>query len=114
MYINPISPIYRASSQKHGKSERESPWYRYGTDAEYQAFCRSLPSALSGKFPTVYAHYRHGGAGLGIKPPFSGLPLTWDEHTEQTRVGQKNFMPDEWWQKKVSFCLNEWRKQNDN
>ncbi len=67
------------------KSERESPWSKYGTDKQYQAFVRTLPSAVSGQTQNiVYAHYRTAkNSGIGIKPVYSGIPLTYVEHLEQ-------------------------------
>jgi len=95
-----------------GKAERESPWFRYGTDNQYQAWVRKQPSALSGSTSNiVYAHYRTArNSGIGIKPPFSGIPLTYIEHLEQHQIGQFNFMPREWWVEQVNFHLNEWIK----
>lgn len=96
--------------KRRPKSERESPWFEYGTDAQYQAFCRELPSALSGKTENiVFAHYRTAAnSGTGIKPPFSGIPLTFMEHRHQHEVGQYSFRPREWWEEQVERHLQIW------
>lgn len=96
---------------KHPKSERESPWFKYGTDKDYQAFCRAQPSALSGQTNNiVYAHYRTAqNAGTGYKPPFSGVPLTVDEHYRQHQYGVYTFAPSEWWEYQCALHLERWR-----
>lgn len=79
-----------------------------GSDADYQEWCRNQPSAYSGsadwnsatgEFRCVYAHCRRAGdAGVGYKPPYRGVPLTWDEHTLQHAFGEsvlKNFKMEE-------------------
>jgi len=93
------------------KSERESPWFKYGTDADYQKFCRTLPSAYSNSRDNiVYAHYRTAqNSGIGIKPPYSGIPLTWAEHTLQHQIGQYSLMSRERWEFLVQLHLEKWR-----
>lgn len=105
----PVTPK-NVKRTKTSKSERESPWYQYGSDKEYQAWCRKQPSAYSGrKTDIVYAHYRTSdNSGTGIKPPFSGIPLTWEEHTIQHQVGQYNFMPKWQWEIEVEAHLKAW------
>lgn len=92
------------------KSERESEWFQYGTDKEYQAFCRRLPSCVSGHTGNViFAHYRTAAnSGTGIKPPFSGVPMTYAEHAKQHQIGQYAFKPREWWEYEVRRHLDMW------
>lgn len=112
--INPIDPIYRSNHQKHGKGERESPWFQFGTDEDYKAWCRLQRSAYSGKsFEVVYAHYRTANnAGIALKPPYSGLPLTRQEHDLQHRIGQYNFRHKQWWEDNVKSHLERWANEN--
>lgn len=93
-----------------GKAERESPWFQFGTDEQYKAWCRKRPSAYSGKNENVvYAHYRTAAnSGVGMKPPFSGIPLTFTEHNLQHRVGQYSFMERERWEYLVNQHLRLW------
>lgn len=94
-----------------GKAERESPWFEYGTDADYQAWCRKQPSARSGETKNViYAHYRlASNSGTGIKPPYSGIPLTVEEHLIQHQIGQFEFLPREEWERLIYIHLCEWK-----
>jgi len=82
----PVTPKGQKRT-KTSKSERESPWYQYGTDKQYQAWCRKQPSAYSGKTGN-----------------------TWVEHTIQHQVGQYNFMPKWWWEIEVREHLEAWVK----
>ena len=99
--------------KRRPKSERESPWAEVGTDAEYQEFIRTLPSAYSGKRENiVYAHYRTAAnSGTGFKPPYSGIPLTWKEHQHQHQIGQYSFAEKEWWEEKTQEYLKLWKSQ---
>lgn len=98
------------------KSERESLWFEFGTDAEFQHFCRTLPSCVSGKSQNViFAHYRTAtNSGTGIKPPFSGVPMTYAEHQHQHQIGQYSFKPREWWEAQVERHLNLWAQYIKN
>lgn len=111
--VTPVTPVYRTSSQKYGKSERESPWFQYGTDEDYKAWCRKQRSAYSAKTgDIVYAHYRTAAnSGTGMKPPFSGLPLTMQEHQMQHRIGQYNFRHKTWWEDNVREHLERWASE---
>lgn len=94
------------------RAERESPWNQYGPDKSYQAFCRTLPSAVSGQTQNiVYAHYRTAkNSGIGMKPPYSGIPLTYVEHLEQHQIGQYNFLVKPVWEELVIKYLKMWAK----
>ncbi len=96
---------------KHSKSERESEWFQYGTDKEYQAFCRTLPCAITGKTNRiVYAHYRTAqNSGTAFKPPFSGIPLEYHEHLRQHQIGQFAFLPKERWEMLCRKYLEMWK-----
>lgn len=84
-----------------------------GTDKEYQAYIRQWPSCVSGAYNevvngegrSIYAHARlvAHGAGTGIKPPYSGTPVTNDEHLNEYAI-----CPVEWWGKKANEYLANW------
>lgn len=69
-----------------------------GTDAEYQDWVRTQPSAYSGGCDwdcdkgeprCEYAHVRRArDSGTGYKPKFSGIPLTHAEHHIQHQHGE--------------------------
>lgn len=72
-------------------------WRWAGTDGDYQEWVRNQPSCVSGKQDwnngvgkCEYAHVRRvaNGAGTGIKPEYSGVPLTHEEHALQHAQGE--------------------------
>lgn len=116
MRINPIDPSERNRKRPKRSKTAESHWAsEFGTDADYQAWCRKRPSAYSGKTDNVvYAHYRTAAnSGIGIKPPYSGIPLTLTEHNIQHRIGEYNFMERARWEFLVDKYLNEWVRSKD-
>lgn len=60
--------------------------------------------------PIVAAHWRKvaSGAGTGIKPPYSALPLCKFCHDEQHQHGYTVLAPDHWWGEKVAKARQEW------
>jgi len=92
------------------RAEANSPWAVYGSDDDYQAFCRKRPSAYSGHNGNiVFAHYRTAAnSGTGCKPFYSGIPLTSTEHAIQHRIGQYNFMEKSRWEYLVELHLKMW------
>jgi hypothetical protein len=93
--------------QKGRRTKHEKP-----NDKNYLAWLRTQPSALSGGFPCVVAHYRTAkNSGTGIKPLFSAIPLLQSEHEEQHRIGQYNFMPREWWEEMTGIYLRRWIRE---
>lgn len=90
-------------------------WRAIGTDAEYQAWCRAQPCAACGKEggegnPIVYAHVRRvaDGAGVGIKPAYSGVPLHDSEHRDQHQHGESRIAPPEKWDRWRIEHVQEW------
>lgn len=101
MRINPIDPIYR-----HTKRFREN-------DRDFLAWLRKQKSAVSGKTPCIAAHYRTAAnSGTGIKPLFSAIPLTAEEHNHQHQIGQFNFMPKEIWERLVATYVAKYHEEN--
>lgn len=68
------------------------------TDNDFIKWVRRQPSCVSGSFSEwvdgegrcEFAHVRRvsRGSGTGIKPMFSGVPLTHDEHAMQHEKGE--------------------------
>lgn len=106
--------------EKHrmsGKSERESPWFKYGSDAKYRAWIQTQPSALSGQqdycddgiMRCEAAHFRTAAtSGTGFKAPYSCIPLTHDEHQLQHGQGASELGDKEWWWHQVDHHLRKW------
>lgn len=84
------------------------------SDREYLDFLKTLPSAVSGKMPCDPCHYRTASnSGIGCKPLYSAIPLTREEHIEQHRVGQYNFLPREEWERLTEYYLKLWKNSLD-
>ncbi len=59
-----------------------------GTDKEFQKWVKTQPNMLGGE-SEVYAHVRRSwNAGTGMKPLFSGIPLTDWQHRLQHQKGE--------------------------
>lgn len=92
------------------KSERESSWFQYGTDKQYQAWCRKQPCAVTGQTNNViYAHYRTAAnSGIGIKPIYSGIPMNAETHKLQHQIGQYALKTRIWWEQTIEKHLKAW------
>ena len=73
-------------------------WEAIGTDDEYLAWVKRQPSAVTGVFSeyhdngegySIPAHVRRveHGAGTAIKPPYSAIPLTKNQHDDTHQHG---------------------------
>jgi hypothetical protein len=91
-----------------------------GTDDQFLDWMRKHPRSATGKLaggesgPIVPAHVRRvaNGSGTGVKPPFSAIPLTDQEHRLQHQKGESAVHTDgkEWFDKKRVQYLTEWVK----
>jgi len=89
-----------------------------GTDTEYLDWLRCWPSCLSGAYSEVVngegkceaAHVRRvaSGAGVAIKPEYSAVPLTHDEHNLQHQKGESAFTSPEWFEREANRYLAMW------
>ena len=98
----------------HAKGFFRAPkvWAALGTDEEYQAWCREHACAVCGDPGTVFAHVRrvHRGAGMGIKPEWSGLPLCDSCHTIQHNEGYSAVHSGglDWFEKAATRYVEDW------
>ncbi len=90
-------------------------WRAVGTDAAYQAWCRKQVCAAcerdgGDQNPIVFAHLRRvaEGAGVGIKPPYCGVPLHDSEHNLQHQHGESRIAPPETWDRWRIEHLQRW------
>ena len=101
--------VYLKSSRKKKKKI---------SDRAFLDWLRTQPSALDGAMSLDVdtgqrycdpCHYRTAkNSGTGCKPLYSAIPLTHEQHLEQHRIGQYNFMPREWWEEKVAYYVGLW------
>lgn len=105
---------------KIGRAEREHYAFQYGTNADYEAYCRKQPCAICGNWAEYHAikgylsqfcHVRDAGnAGTGYKPPFSGHPGCGTCHNAAHQHGEawclKNNLGGEW----TRESAHEWFK----
>ena len=115
------------------KEERNHPASRYGSDKQFLKWVTYQPSALDGEFNqhednegkprNIACHVRRLklGAGMGIKPPFSAIAMTDDQHKLQSskdgevKVLRKYlglvYNADEaakWFEDAANDALNKW------
>ncbi len=112
------------------KSEREHPAYEYGTDKQFLDFVSYQPSVIDGTYHqelngigrNIPCHVRriNKGAGMGIKPPFSAVSLTNQQHNIQSNLGERNCLfacgalrltedqAREWFERKADEMLSKW------
>lgn len=92
-----------------------------GTDAEYLDWVKRQPSCVSGQFSefhengdkfSIPAHVRRvaAGAGTAIKPPYSAVPLTNDEHQRQHKEGEDVFGGKDFFDQKRGEYVLRWAK----
>jgi hypothetical protein len=83
------------------KEERNHPAYEYGTDKQFLDWITYQPSIIDGSFNQYHpsrnlpCHVRRQkcGAGMGIKPPFSAVPMTHIQHMLQSgRDGEREVL----------------------
>ncbi|MFT5483328.1 MAG: hypothetical protein ACI9GW_001985 [Halieaceae bacterium] len=94
-------------------------WCAIGTDGQYLEWVKRQKSAISGEFSEYHddgeaycipAHVRRvaHGSGTAIKPPYSAIPLTNQEHQQAHQHGDSNLRPDEWWDKTRIQYVARW------
>jgi len=86
-------------------------WRELGTDDEFLKWIRSMPCAVCRNEITVEAaHVRRiaDGAGTGIKPQFSAIPLCAEHHRLQHQQGESAIGGKEWVDKQRIEHVGEW------
>lgn len=90
-------------------------WVAVGTDAEFLEWLKTQPccvthSAIKHGGDVVPAHVRRvaNGAGVGIKPPYSAVPMCDTHHRKQHDKGETAVMPREEWDRQRVLHLSRW------
>jgi hypothetical protein len=90
-----------------------------GTDAGYLSWVRSELCMVGGGSygpcggDVVAAHVRRiaSGAGTGIKPEFSAVPLCATHHGEQHQHGESALGDKDWWDRRRADYLTAWARR---
>ena len=108
---------------RHGFFRARAVAEKLGSDDLFQKWVRTKPCILTGATQDIeFAHVRriNRGAGTGIKPKFSGVPLHRDAHRYQHQHGEfsalQHFKGDgsnasEFFEKESDQLLIEWVKE---
>ena len=83
----------------------------FGTDADYQEWCRKQPCAKTGHTNDIeFAHVRRSNtSGTGFKAKYSGIPLTSEIHRQQHNQGEETtFGSKDWMPRKLDDYLSAW------
>lgn len=94
-------------------------WEAIGTDKLFLLWIRQQKSAYSKEYSEIHddgvgycvpAHYRKvaHGAGTGIKPPYSAIPLTKAEHDLTHAKGDIALGDELWWDKQRIKYVSQW------
>lgn len=93
-------------------------WKAVGTDAEFLSWIRKQPSAFSREYSEYIngegrceaAHVRRvaNGSGTAIKPEYSAIPLTKEEHRLQHGKGESTFGGKEFFDRERIRHLHLW------
>jgi hypothetical protein len=100
-----------------GFCRKPEVWRALGKDADFLAWLRSQPCAaprMGAPGPCagdiVAAHVRRiaNGAGTGIKPPYSAIPLCDHHHREQHAAGESCLAPRDVWDATRMRAIESW------
>ena len=89
---------------------RPSIWPKVGSDEEFRSWVREQPCIVCKASPVDAAHVRRVefGAGVGIKPEYSCIPLCREHHRQQHDQGESSIGSDEDFRKWRIFYLHKW------
>lgn len=88
-----------------------------GSDNDFNAYIRTLPSCLSGAYSEYFqgepmciaAHIsRAATKGIAFKAPYHTVPLTHAEHIVQHQKGYGVHKPWEWWLDRLRHYRERW------
>ena len=110
---------YARDLMKSGFFRCPAVWAGCGTDADYLDWVKRQPSALSGDFSewhddgeaySIPAHVRRveNGSGTAIKPPYSAIPLTNEEHQRTHLHGDSAIGSETWWEQNRVKYVSDW------
>ncbi len=99
-----------------GFFRRPAVWHEAGTDAEYLEWLRQQTCCALGKHchgDVVAAHVRRiaNGAGTGIKPEYSAVPLCDWHHRKQHELGESSVGGRGFLDRQRVRWLSEWSKE---
>jgi hypothetical protein len=90
-------------------------WNAVGTDGQYLTWLKKQRCAFTGEYghednPIVAAHVRRvsNGSGMGIKPPFSAIPLNNFHHQQQHLHGEDSINDSRWWNSQRIKYVERW------
>lgn len=93
-------------------------WEAFGTDEQYQEWCRDQPCAWCKKAPhwemdtnvrSEAAHVRRAGeSGTAFKAPFATIPLCHECHRRQHQHGERDFSEPEWFDQQRIKHVHAW------
>ena len=85
-------------------------WEACGTDSDFLQWIRTQPCKVCKNKPVEAAHVRRvaNGAGMGIKPPYSAVPLCPEHHRLQHQKGESAIGGRELMDKWRIECLAQW------
>lgn len=88
---------------------------KIGSDRLFLEWLRQQPCAKTGNLgyesdPVIVAHVRRiaSGAGTGIKPIYSAIPLLNSLHLLQHQKGESAVAPQEWWELQAKRYRHLW------
>jgi len=93
-------------------------WKVIGPDQAFLDWLKLQPCAAKGhgecEGQVVPAHVRRvaDGAGTGIKPPYSAIPLCFHHHEQQHQYGEQALGGREWFEKKRIDYVEAWAWQS--
>lgn len=108
------SGAHIAELYKHGFFFNPKVLAALGTDDEFLVWLKTHPCAATHlgdcEGDVVPAHVRRiaGGAGTGIKPPYSAIPMCHKHHMLQHQKGESAFGGKEVFDQKLANYKNEW------
>lgn len=86
-------------------------WRAIGSDADFLAWLREQPCCwCKAPAPSEAAHVRRisSGAGVGIKPEYSAIPMCHEHHRLQHEKGESFLAPQHTWDKARIRYLQDW------
>lgn len=90
---------------------RPAVWGKVGTDEEFLRWLRQQKCAACKSSQNVQAaHVRRvaNGAGVGLKPQYSAIPLCFECHHKQHQHGESALGDEQWWDRMRVTYVSGW------